>query len=140
MLKQVTTGSTPQQVWERLLRYEPLFILDVRNRDEFERWRVEGPSVPTLNVPYFELPTQRRGGRHQSVLRGVQAQLMANCRMTGPSRRSAEGNFHPGEELRCLGFDANMEGMEAWGNFTTGARSRRASAFAVPGGAWRAAA
>ena len=56
MLKHVTTGSTPQQVWERLLRNEPLFILDVRNRDEFERWRVEGPHpVPSFNIPYFEL-------------------------------------------------------------------------------------
>ena len=34
MLKQVTTGSTPQQVWERLLRNETPFILDGRNRDE----------------------------------------------------------------------------------------------------------
>lgn len=30
MLKEVTTGSTQQQVWQRLLRNEPLFILDVR--------------------------------------------------------------------------------------------------------------
>lgn len=37
MLKQVTTAARPQQVWERLLRKEPMFILDVRNRDEFER-------------------------------------------------------------------------------------------------------
>ncbi len=48
MLKQVTTAASPQQVWQRLLRSEPMFILDVRNRDEFERWRVEGPHpVPT---------------------------------------------------------------------------------------------
>jgi rhodanese-related sulfurtransferase len=78
-LKQVTTGSTPQQVWERLLRNEPLFILDVRNRDEFERWRVEGPrSVTMLNVPYFEL-LDLEGEEEdvtEAVMRGVRAQLM----------------------------------------------------------------
>ena len=31
--------ATTQQVWQWLLRSEPMFILDVRNRDEFERWR-----------------------------------------------------------------------------------------------------
>ena len=79
MLKQVTIGSTPQQVWQRLLRNEPLFILDVRNRDEFEHWRVEGPrSVPTLNVPYFEL-LDLEGEEEdvtEAVMRGVRAQLM----------------------------------------------------------------
>lgn len=125
MLKQVTTGSTPQQVWERLLRNEPLFILDVRNRDEFERWRVEGPrSVPMLNVPYFEL-LDLEGEEEdvtEAVMRGVRAQLMEQL----PHDRSilavcAEGNTsnYVAEGLRRLGFDAmNMEGgMEAWGNF-----------------------
>ena len=78
MLKQVTTAASPQQVWERLLRSEPMFILDVRNRDEFERWRVEGPHlVPTLNSPYFELLDleDEQDDVTAAVMRGVQAQL-----------------------------------------------------------------
>lgn len=125
MLKQVTTGSTPQQVWERLLRNEPLFILDVRNRDEFERWRVEGPrSVPMLNVPYFEL-LDLEGEEEdvtEAVMRGVRAQLMEQLPHDRPILAvCAEGNTsnYVAEGLRRLGFDAmNMEGgMEAWGNF-----------------------
>ncbi|OYZ56545.1 MAG: hypothetical protein B7Y21_11130 [Hydrogenophilales bacterium 16-61-112] len=51
MLKQVMTAASPQQVWEPRL-CSPMFILDVRNRDEYERWRVEGPQ---LNRPGVEL-------------------------------------------------------------------------------------
>ncbi|MBW8306139.1 MAG: MBL fold metallo-hydrolase [Thiobacillus sp.] len=125
MLKKVATGSTPQQVWERLLRNEPLFILDVRNRDEFERWRVEGPrSVPMLNVPYFEL-LDLEGEEEdvtEAVMRGVRAQLMEQLPHDRPILAvCAEGNTsnYVAEGLRRLGFDAvNMEGgMEAWGNF-----------------------
>jgi glyoxylase-like metal-dependent hydrolase (beta-lactamase superfamily II) len=125
MLKQVTTAASPQQVWERLLRKEPMFILDVRNRDEFERWRVEGPHpVPTLNVPYFEL-LDLEGEEEDvtaAVMRGVQAQLMEELPTDRPILAvCAEGNTsnYVAEGLRRLDFDAvNMEGgMEAWGNF-----------------------
>src|SRR5512143_3601390 len=125
MLKQVTTAASPQQVWERLLRNDPLFILDVRNRDEFERWRVEGPHpVPTLNIPYFDL-LDLEGEQEdvtEAVMRGVQAQLKEQLPIDRPILAvCAEGNTsrYVAEGLRRLDFDAvNMEGgMEAWGNF-----------------------
>ncbi|MDO9219866.1 MAG: MBL fold metallo-hydrolase, partial [Thiobacillus sp.] len=125
MLKQVTAAASPQQVWERLLRSEPMFILDVRNRDEFERWRVEGPHlVPTFNIPYFEL-LDLEGEQEDvtaAVMRGVKAQLMEQLPHDRPILAvCAEGNTsrYVAEGLRRLDFDAvNMEGgMEAWGNY-----------------------
>ncbi|MDP3124930.1 MAG: MBL fold metallo-hydrolase [Thiobacillus sp.] len=125
MLKQVTTAASPQQVWERLLRGEPMFILDVRNRDEFERWRVEGPHlVPTFNIPYFEL-LDLEGEQEDvtaAVMRGVRAQLMEQLPHDRPILAvCAEGNTssYVAEGLRRLDFDAvNLEGgMEAWGNY-----------------------
>lgn len=125
MLKQVTTAASPQQVWERLLRSEPMFILDVRNRDEFERWRVEGPHpVPTFNIPYFEL-LDLEGEQDdvtEAVMRGVQAQLLDQLPHDRPILAvCAEGNTssYVAEGLRRLDFDAvNMAGgMEAWGNY-----------------------
>lgn len=125
MLRKVTTAASPQTVWQRLLRNEPMFILDVRNRDEFERWRVEGPRpVPTLNVPYFEL-LDLEGEEEdvaEAVMRGAQAQLAAQLPGDQPILAvCAEGNTsgYVAEGLRRLGFDAlNLEGgMEAWGNF-----------------------
>jgi glyoxylase-like metal-dependent hydrolase (beta-lactamase superfamily II) len=126
MLKKLALAASPQQVWERLLRNEPMFILDVRNPDEFQHWRVEGPrsAVPTLNVPYFEL-LDLEGEEEDvvaAVMRGVQAQLMDELPGDRPVLAvCAEGNTsnYVAEGLRRLGFDAvNLEGgMEAWGNF-----------------------
>jgi len=54
--------APPDGVWtardllKRLERHEKFFVLDVRNREEFERLRIEGRErLPSVNVPYFEM-------------------------------------------------------------------------------------
>ncbi len=51
-----------EEVWttgdllERLEGRDKFFVLDVRNRDEFQRFRLEGCTpVPAVNIPYFEM-------------------------------------------------------------------------------------
>jgi rhodanese-related sulfurtransferase len=47
-----TTGD----LLEGLVRRDKFFVLDVRNRDEFERFPLEGRGpVPAVNIPYFEM-------------------------------------------------------------------------------------
>lgn len=43
------------EVFEKILRSDPLFILDVRNEDAYADWKMEGPSVTSINIPYFDL-------------------------------------------------------------------------------------
>ncbi len=43
----------PADLAARLARGEPIRLLDVRNRDEFEAWRIDGPSVTATLVPYM---------------------------------------------------------------------------------------
>ncbi|WP_336788537.1 MBL fold metallo-hydrolase [Paenibacillus sp. MMO-177] len=38
-----------------VLKKEQLYILDVRNEDDFNDWKIEGESVEIINIPYFEL-------------------------------------------------------------------------------------
>ncbi|WP_442951174.1 MBL fold metallo-hydrolase [Paenibacillus sp. 481] len=38
-----------------MFNHDSLFILDVRNESDYADWKMEGQSVETLNVPYFEL-------------------------------------------------------------------------------------
>ncbi|WP_068618567.1 MBL fold metallo-hydrolase [Paenibacillus tuaregi] len=38
-----------------ILEREPLFILDVRNEEVFNNWKIEGQSVEVINIPYFDL-------------------------------------------------------------------------------------
>ncbi|PIC82519.1 MBL fold metallo-hydrolase [Sporosarcina sp. P1] len=43
------------EVAKRVIAKESLFILDVRNSDTFNDWKIEGDRVRHLNVPYFDL-------------------------------------------------------------------------------------
>lgn len=44
-----------KELTKKILNDEQLFILDVRNTDSFDDWKIEGKSVHVLNMPYFEL-------------------------------------------------------------------------------------
>jgi len=46
---------TAAQIARKVIDNEELFILDVRNTDAFEDWKIEGHKFEYLNVPYFEL-------------------------------------------------------------------------------------
>ncbi|OCT16840.1 hypothetical protein A8709_00530 [Paenibacillus pectinilyticus] len=48
-------GMHADQLANRVLKKEPIFILDVRNGTDFADWRIEGNGVRSMNVPYFEL-------------------------------------------------------------------------------------
>jgi glyoxylase-like metal-dependent hydrolase (beta-lactamase superfamily II) len=47
------TAITVAELYERVSQPNNLFILDVRNEDEFEAWQIEGRYTPdTINIPY----------------------------------------------------------------------------------------
>jgi glyoxylase-like metal-dependent hydrolase (beta-lactamase superfamily II)/rhodanese-related sulfurtransferase len=117
-----------EKVWsardllERLERDDHFFVLDVRNHDEFERFRLEGrTAVPAINVPYFEM--LELGGKEEmldSVVAYVEGTLadrlpsdlpiLAVCAKGDTSDVVAQG-------LRRLGYaTANLQGgMKGWG-------------------------
>ncbi|WP_058308805.1 MBL fold metallo-hydrolase [Gracilibacillus massiliensis] len=43
------------EVTKKVFNKEELFILDVRNQDAFEDWKIEGDNFDYLNIPYFDL-------------------------------------------------------------------------------------
>jgi glyoxylase-like metal-dependent hydrolase (beta-lactamase superfamily II) len=46
---------TAKEIAQKVMNKEKLFILDVRNEDDFSDWRIEGESIEILNAPYFDL-------------------------------------------------------------------------------------
>lgn len=44
-----------KEVTKKVFNNEELFILDVRNEDAFQDWKIEGENFEYLNVPYFDL-------------------------------------------------------------------------------------
>lgn len=48
-------AMSSKEVAQKVMDQETLFILDVRNEDAFQDWKVEGSNFTYLNVPYFDL-------------------------------------------------------------------------------------
>ncbi|EDL64226.1 probable metallo-beta-lactamase family protein [Bacillus sp. SG-1] len=44
-----------KEVTKKVFNNEELFILDVRNEDAYQDWKIEGHNFDYLNVPYFDL-------------------------------------------------------------------------------------
>jgi glyoxylase-like metal-dependent hydrolase (beta-lactamase superfamily II)/rhodanese-related sulfurtransferase len=114
---------TAGDLLERLEGRDKFFVVDVRNRDEFERFRLEGRGpLPAVNVPYFEM--LELGGKDEmldSVVAYVERELadqlpsdvpiLAVCAKGDTSEFVAQG-------LRRLGYaTSNLKGgMKAWGD------------------------
>ena len=50
-----TKEITVQELTQKVLNKEHIFIFDVRNVSDFHDWKIEGENFEYLNVPYFEL-------------------------------------------------------------------------------------
>jgi glyoxylase-like metal-dependent hydrolase (beta-lactamase superfamily II) len=46
---------TVKDLARKVLNHEDLFIIDARNTDDFDDWKIEGENVEIINAPYFEL-------------------------------------------------------------------------------------
>jgi glyoxylase-like metal-dependent hydrolase (beta-lactamase superfamily II)/rhodanese-related sulfurtransferase len=101
---------TPTELYARLLRDEPLFILDVRNEDEFARSPIEGRAgLTTLNLPYFEFLEDEDGCAARVPNDG---EVLVVCAKEGSSQYVANLLQERGYRARYL-----EGGYVSWGNF-----------------------
>ncbi|QQE77223.1 MBL fold metallo-hydrolase [Alicyclobacillus sp. SO9] len=74
MTESTSTQKMPvPKVFEEIMDHKPLFILDVRNEEDYGDWKIEGDAVTSINVPYFDLlddlkPLDEKLPEDQSVL------------------------------------------------------------------------
>jgi glyoxylase-like metal-dependent hydrolase (beta-lactamase superfamily II)/rhodanese-related sulfurtransferase len=96
---------------ERIRRGERVNLLDVRNRDEFEAWRIEGASVEATQVPYAEcMAAKARGEVGEFVAElDVREPVVAVCPRGEASATVADLLREDGIEARNL-----AEGMQGW--------------------------
>ncbi|MFC4558514.1 MBL fold metallo-hydrolase [Virgibacillus kekensis] len=69
MAKTITTNELAKKV----VNHEETLILDVRNTDEFDNWKIEGGKVELINEPYFNLlegiePVEGKLNKDQEVI------------------------------------------------------------------------
>lgn len=48
-------GITSKELANRILNQKETFILDIRNTEEFNNWKIEGTTIDIINEPYFNL-------------------------------------------------------------------------------------
>ena len=117
-------GISPSQLYKLLGTEKELFLFDVRNADEFERWHIEGKTaIPILNIPYFDLI--EKGGKEdfqESIIHFIKANL---SRQLPKDKKivmvcaKGETSAIIAEILRNLGYQAASlsGGMKSWGEF-----------------------
>lgn len=114
---------TAGELLKQLGRRNKLFVLDVRNRDEFKRFPPEGPGLTAINVPYFEM--LESGGKDDMVEslvacieRDLAEQLPKHSPVIAVCAKGDTSEFVE-QALRQLGYDAGslQGGMKAWGNY-----------------------
>lgn len=49
------TSMSAKEITKKIFDKEELFILDVRNSDDYNDWKIEGSNFEHLNIPYFDL-------------------------------------------------------------------------------------
>ncbi|HMC81649.1 MAG TPA: MBL fold metallo-hydrolase [Candidatus Polarisedimenticolia bacterium] len=123
------TTAPPDGVWtardllKRLERHEKFFVLDVRNREEFERLRIEGRErLPSVNVPYFEM--LELGGKDEmedSIVAYAERDLREHLPKDRPVLAvCAKGDTseYVSRGLRRLGYAciSLQGGMRSWGD------------------------
>jgi glyoxylase-like metal-dependent hydrolase (beta-lactamase superfamily II) len=53
--EQTVKTVTVKELTKKILSHEKVFILDARNTDDFDDWKIEGENVEIINAPYFDL-------------------------------------------------------------------------------------
>ncbi|MCM3538142.1 MBL fold metallo-hydrolase [Priestia endophytica] len=97
---------TAKELTQKIFNKEPLFILDVRNENDFKDWKIEGHYFEYLNVPYFDLLNGV-----EEILEGIPSdkEVLVVCAKEGSSIMVADMLSEAGRTVAYL-----KGGMRAW--------------------------
>ncbi|GAA0663316.1 MBL fold metallo-hydrolase [Natronoarchaeum mannanilyticum] len=103
------TSISPERLHERIDRGESISVLDVRDRDEFEAWRIDGPGVDAAQIPEMRFVQADIQGTTAELVADLDEPIVAVC-ARGKASDEIAG------QLRDAGVDAvNLaEGMNGW--------------------------
>lgn len=95
-----------KDVTKKVFNKEELFVLDVRNTDDFQDWKIEGENFQYLNIPYFELLDGV-----EEILDQIPTdkEVLVVCAKEGSSVMVAEMLSEAGRDVSYL-----EGGMKAW--------------------------
>ncbi|HWJ78024.1 MAG TPA: MBL fold metallo-hydrolase [Niallia sp.] len=98
-----------QEVTKKIVNKESLFILDVRNQNDFNDWKIEGTNFEYFNIPYFELLD---GVEEIMDKLPTSKEILVVCAKEGSSIMVAEMLSEEGLTVSYL-----QGGMKAWSEY-----------------------
>ncbi|OLZ41872.1 MBL fold metallo-hydrolase [Natrinema saccharevitans] len=104
-----TPSIDPETLAERLRAGDDLTVLDVRDRDEFERWHLTGEGVDAVQIPHAKFIQAQATGGATDLAADLEEPILAVC-------GHGEASAHAVSLLREAGIDAEnlAGGMDAW--------------------------
>jgi glyoxylase-like metal-dependent hydrolase (beta-lactamase superfamily II) len=106
-----TPSLSPDDLYDRIQRGERVTLLDVRNRDEFEAWRISGAGVEATQAPYAEFAAAKARGEIEEFAAELDLRepVIAVC-------PRGEASATVADLLRGEGIDARnlAGGMDGW--------------------------
>jgi len=99
---------TPSELKASIDAGEDVTLLDVRAQSEYEEWHIDGDSVESINIPYFEF-------LEDEIDEDVLAQIPDDHEVTVLCAKGGSSEFVAGT-LKDRGYDANQleDGMNGW--------------------------
>ncbi|MCL6446251.1 MAG: MBL fold metallo-hydrolase, partial [Alicyclobacillus sp.] len=97
---------TVEQLHQKMNQGESVFILDVRNPEDYNEWKIEGRNVQSVNIPYFDFLDE-----DETVYQDLpkDTEIIVVCAKGGSSEMVAEMLEEKGYQVRSL-----QEGMRGW--------------------------
>ncbi|EPZ42252.1 MBL fold metallo-hydrolase [Alicyclobacillus acidoterrestris] len=102
---------TAKALHERMESGDPPFILDVRNPQDYDDWKIEGKYIKSINIPYFDF-LDADEGVYQLLPKGTE--IVVVCAKGGSAMMVAEMLDERGYQVSTL-----EQGMLAWSQFYT---------------------
>ncbi|WP_323675035.1 MBL fold metallo-hydrolase [Halorubellus sp. PRR65] len=105
---------TPRVLADRVARGDDVTVLDLRDRDEVEAWRIAGPNVAVEQVPYARFVQAQVTGDVADLVADVDEPVVVVCAV-------GEASAEVANALADAGVDAThlADGMEGWARLIT---------------------
>ncbi|WP_254522403.1 MBL fold metallo-hydrolase [Natrinema caseinilyticum] len=99
----------PDALADRLRSGDAMTVLDVRDRDEFDRWHLEGDAVEAVQIPHVRFIQAQATGGVDDLVADLSEPIVAVC-------GRGEASAHAVGLLREAGIEARnlAGGMDAW--------------------------
>ncbi|WP_262421917.1 MBL fold metallo-hydrolase [Bacillus aquiflavi] len=104
-------GLTAEQLYKKMKTGENIIIFDVRNKDDFNDWKIEYKEIKMVNVPYFNIIEDEDNVENFKDL-SKDTEIVVVCAKGGSSEYVADVLSKKGFKVSHL-----INGMLAWSQF-----------------------